>query len=80
MEKNYQYGDIVEMKKSHPCGANEWMIIRMGMDIRIKCVRCGRSVLLPRNKFERSLKRVLRSAATSPSSAVPPSPSGNDLE
>ncbi|PWI56841.1 DUF951 domain-containing protein [Sulfoacidibacillus thermotolerans] len=47
------------MKKPHPCGANEWQIIRMGMDIRIKCVQCGRSVLLTRREFERSLKKIL---------------------
>ncbi|MDI3327761.1 MAG: DUF951 domain-containing protein [Alicyclobacillaceae bacterium] len=65
-EKSFQYGDIVEMKKPHPCGANAWTIIRMGMDIRIKCTRCGRSVLLPRSKFERSLKRVLQRADSAP--------------
>ncbi|MBE3552345.1 MAG: DUF951 domain-containing protein [Kyrpidia tusciae] len=60
MEKKYQLGDVVEMKRTHPCGTNAWTIIRMGMDIRIKCVHCGRSVLLPRAKFERNLKRVIR--------------------
>jgi hypothetical protein len=51
------------MKKPHPCGANEMEIIRMGMDIRIKCVKCKHSILLPRAKFEKSMKKVLRSAA-----------------
>ncbi|WP_109431401.1 DUF951 domain-containing protein [Sulfoacidibacillus thermotolerans] len=59
MEKSYKLGDFVTMKKPHPCGANEWQIIRMGMDIRIKCVQCGRSVLLTRREFERSLKKIL---------------------
>ncbi|MCC3376785.1 DUF951 domain-containing protein [Cohnella sp. REN36] len=61
-KKEFQLGDIVQMKKQHPCGANEMEIIRMGMDIRIKCVKCKHSILLPRVKFEKSLKKVLRSA------------------
>jgi len=60
--KTFGLGDIVQMKKPHPCGANEMEIIRMGMDIRIKCVNCKHSILLPRAKFEKSLKRVLRPA------------------
>jgi hypothetical protein len=60
--KQYQLGDIVQMKKPHPCGTNEMEIIRMGMDIRIKCVGCKHSVLVPRAKFESKLKKVLRSA------------------
>lgn len=50
------------MKKNHPCGSNEMEIIRMGMDIRIKCVGCKHSVLVPRAKFEKNMKKVLRSA------------------
>ncbi|MCG0313342.1 MAG: DUF951 domain-containing protein, partial [Calditerricola sp.] len=46
--KRFGLGDIVEMKKPHPCGTNEWEVIRMGMDIRIKCRGCGHSVLMPR--------------------------------
>lgn len=62
--KQFQLGDIVQMKKNHPCGSNEMEIIRMGMDIRIKCVRCKHSVLIPRAKFEKNMKKVLRSAAS----------------
>ncbi|RTE06677.1 DUF951 domain-containing protein [Paenibacillus whitsoniae] len=62
-KKEYQLGDIVQMKKPHPCGTNEMEIIRMGMDIRIKCVGCKHSVLVPRTKFESKLKKVLRSTA-----------------
>ncbi|QAY67506.1 DUF951 domain-containing protein [Paenibacillus protaetiae] len=61
--KQFELGDIVQMKKPHPCGTNEMEIIRMGMDIRIKCVGCKHSVLVPRVKFEKSMKKVLRSAA-----------------
>ncbi|MDP4096451.1 DUF951 domain-containing protein [Paenibacillus sp. P96] len=59
--KVFQLGDIVQMKKPHPCGSNEMEIIRMGMDIRIKCVGCKHSVLIPRAKFEKNMKKVLRS-------------------
>ncbi len=58
-EKNFDLGQLVKMKKPHPCGANEWEIIRLGMDIRIKCTNCGRSVLLPRAKFERRWKETI---------------------
>ncbi|WP_442602496.1 DUF951 domain-containing protein [Paenibacillus sp. KN14-4R] len=60
--KQYGLGDIVQMKKSHPCGTNEMEVIRLGMDIRIKCVGCKHSVLVPRAKFESKLKKVLRHA------------------
>jgi len=47
------------MKKGHPCGTNAWEIIRIGMDFRIKCTGCGRSVLMPRYQFERRVKEIL---------------------
>ncbi|MBO8155640.1 MAG: DUF951 domain-containing protein [Bacillaceae bacterium] len=58
-KKEYDLYDIVEMKKQHPCGENRWQIIRMGMDIRIKCLGCQHSVLMPRKKFEKRMKKVL---------------------
>lgn len=60
--KHFELGDVVLMKKPHPCGSNEMEIIRMGMDIRVKCVGCKHSVLMPRVKFEKKMKKVLRSA------------------
>ncbi|MCG7408376.1 DUF951 domain-containing protein [Paenibacillus sp. ACRRX] len=60
--KVFGLGDIVQMKKPHPCGTNEMEIIRMGMDIRIKCVGCKHSVMIPRAKFEKSMKKVLQAA------------------
>lgn len=62
-EQYFDMNDIVEMKKPHPCGTNEWKIIRMGADIRIKCVGCGHSVMLPRNEFTKKMKRVSRRAS-----------------
>lgn len=59
--KQFQLGDVVQMKKPHPCGVNEMEVIRMGMDIRIRCTGCKHSVLVSRVKFESKLKKVLRS-------------------
>ncbi|MDP0529659.1 DUF951 domain-containing protein, partial [Lacticaseibacillus paracasei] len=52
-------GDLVEMKKPHPCGTNRWEITRMGADIKIKCTNCGHVVMLSRREFEKKLKKVL---------------------
>ncbi|HIX01327.1 MAG TPA: DUF951 domain-containing protein [Candidatus Ligilactobacillus excrementigallinarum] len=60
--KDYDLNDIVEMKKPHPCGANRWKIIRMGMDIKIECLNCNHVVMLPRREFERKLKKILEKA------------------
>ncbi len=54
----YRVGQVVRMKKAHPCGSDSWRIIRVGMDFRIKCLKCGRSVLLPRRLFERKVKEI----------------------
>lgn len=59
MEKDYKLGSIVTMKKEHPCGTNEWEIIRVGADIKIKCRKCGRTIMMPRIEFNRKLKKVL---------------------
>lgn len=58
MDKEYKLGSIVIMKKQHPCGTNEWKIIRIGADIKIKCLKCGRSIMLPRIEFNKKLKKV----------------------
>lgn len=57
---SYSIGDIVQMRKPHPCGNDKWEITRVGMDFRIKCLGCGRQVLLPRRKFERGVKTVVK--------------------
>lgn len=59
MKNNYKIGSIVVMKKGHPCGYNEWEIIRTGVDIKIKCTNCGRIVMMPRLEFNKKLKKVL---------------------
>ena len=59
-EKEYGLNDIVEMKKEHPCHkSKQWKIIRMGADIRIKCLGCGAVVMLSRRDFEKKLKKVI---------------------
>ncbi len=55
-----QLGDILVMKKEHPCGAHEWLVLRTGMDFRLRCTGCGREVLLPRVKAEKKIRRILR--------------------
>lgn len=59
MEKKYKLEDHVIMKKGHPCGTNEWKIIRVGVDIKLKCINCGREVMIDRLEFERKLKKVI---------------------
>lgn len=60
--KEYGLNDVVQMKKQHPCGENKWKIIRMGMDVRVKCLGCERSVLIPRNDFSKKVKKIIEKA------------------
>lgn len=57
--KKFRLGDVVRLRKTHPCGEDRWEVLRTGMDFRIKCIGCGRMVMLPRRKFERSVKEIL---------------------
>ena len=57
--KEYKLNDKVIMKKEHPCGTNLWKIVRLGVDIKIKCLNCGRCVMIPRVEFNKKLKRVV---------------------
>jgi len=54
--------DVVRMRKPHPCGGYEWRVVRLGADIGIKCLTCGRRVLLPRSEFEHRLKTIVQKA------------------
>jgi hypothetical protein len=51
---------VVTLKKGHPCGTNEWEIIRTGADFKLKCKGCGRIVMVPRKTFEKSVKKILQ--------------------
>ena len=59
MKNNYEIGDIVEMKKPHPCGTNKWQITRVGVDIKIKCVNCKREIMMDRLEFDKKLKKKI---------------------
>jgi hypothetical protein len=53
-------GDVVRMRKTHPCGSDQWEVVRLGADIGIRCLKCGRRVLMPRVKFERRVRQFIR--------------------
>ena len=55
----YNVGDVVRMKKAHPCGSSIWEITRTGMDFGLKCQGCGHFVMLPRTKFLKAVKEKL---------------------
>ena len=63
MVDKFYLGDIVQMKKQHPCGSYEWEVLRLGADIKIKCVGCGRLVMLPRSKFQKGVEKIIKSNA-----------------
>lgn len=62
MISEFALGDVVMMKKPHACGANEWSVIRVGADVKIRCRQCGRIVMMDRADFVRMGKRVLETA------------------
>lgn len=53
-------GDRLVMKKPHPCGSQQWLVLRVGMDFRLKCQGCGHEVLIPRAKAEKNIRQILR--------------------
>ena len=57
-------GDVLEMKKAHPCGAKRFQVLRTGSDIRLVCEGCGRDMVLPRDKVEKSLRKIIASQDT----------------
>lgn len=59
MTVKYEVGDIVRLKKGHPCGENKWEVLRTGVDIKIRCIGCDRQVWIPRIEFNRRVKKVL---------------------
>jgi hypothetical protein len=59
MVLDIKLGDVVRLKKKHPCGGYEWRVVRLGADIGIKCLKCGRRVLLERGVFERRVKEFV---------------------
>ena len=59
----YELNEILTMKKPHPCGSQEWLVLRVGMDFKLRCQGCGREVMLPRSKAEKSVRKVFREGA-----------------
>ena len=59
MVMEIRLGDIVRLKKRHPCGSYEWEVVRLGADIGIKCLKCQRRILLERGIFERRVKEFI---------------------
>lgn len=59
-DKEYGLGSLVVMKKGHPCGENLWEVIRLGADIKIKCEKCGRMVMIPRIDFNKKIVKVIK--------------------
>ncbi len=52
--------DILVMKKEHPCGGKDFLVLRVGMDFRVRCIKCNREVMVPRQKIEKNIKKVMR--------------------
>ncbi len=57
---DFKVGEIIKMKKTHPCGENQWEIQRVGMDFRLKCLRCGRTVMVSRNLVEKNFRGYIK--------------------
>lgn len=67
MANKYSIGDVVELKKQHPCGSKQWEVTRTGMDFRIKCLGCNHQVMIARPKFEKSVKKIIKSNSSNES-------------
>ena len=53
-------GDVLELKKEHPCGSKHWQVLRVGMDFKLRCQGCGHELMLPRSKAEKNIRKILR--------------------
>ena len=51
-------GDVLTMKKTHPCGSKQWLVLRTGMDFRLRCLGCGHEILTPRSKAEKNIRSI----------------------
>ncbi len=56
----YQIGDVVKLKKQHPCGSREWEVLRVGADFRLKCIGCGHQIMVPRKLVEKNTKEIIK--------------------
>ncbi|MBU3878765.1 DUF951 domain-containing protein [Faecalicatena sp. AGMB00832] len=62
MPDRFDIGDVIRMKKPHPCGSHEWEILRVGADFRLKCVGCGHQIMVPRKLVEKNTKEIQKKA------------------
>ncbi len=53
-------GDILTMKKAHPCGEKNWLVLRVGADFRLRCLKCGHEIMTPRFKAEKNIRNIIR--------------------
>lgn len=58
-------GDQLIMKKGHPCGSRQWLVLRIGMDFRMRCYGCGHEIMVPRSKIEKNIKSIIREEESS---------------
>ena len=65
MPMDVRVGDVVELKKQHPCGSSDWTVLRVGMDFKLRCNGCGHELMVPRSKAEKAIKKIKRTAAGS---------------
>jgi len=61
-----QVGDIVTLKKQHPCGSKEWEVLRVGMDFRLKCMGCDHQVMIPRKQVEKNIRQIVSKGDEAP--------------
>ena len=62
--------DVVRLRKPHPCGSYDWQVVRIGADIGLRCLTCGRRVLLPRRTLEKRLKAFVTRGPTAPGQSI----------
>ena len=55
-----QVGNIIKMKKAHPCGSHEWEVLRIGADFRLKCMGCQHQIMIPRRQAEKNIKEIIQ--------------------
>ena len=58
MNKEYNVGSLLVLKKGHPCGENLWEVVKLGADIRLKCTKCGRLIIIPRLELNKKIKKI----------------------
>ena len=58
----YNVGDVLKLKKKHPCGSDEWVVTRIGADFKIKCMGCDHVIMIPRHELQKDVKKIIKKA------------------